>query len=77
MDTNNKTIQEEEMNNREQLEKHYKSLGYKYFGWVNDLGKAYTAAQESKDKQTHEIGRNLHLIACHDLKVYVLVDSGD
>lgn len=65
------------MNNRAQLEKHYKSLGYQYLGYVNTNEKAYNTSLESQSKQWHEIGRCLHLVACHDLKVYVLVDSGD
>lgn len=65
------------MNNREELEKHYKSLGYTYSGCVNYQEKALNAMQASKEKQYHEIGRCLHLVACHDLKIYVIVDSGD
>lgn len=65
------------MNNQQQLEKHYESLGYKYLGCVNTSAKAQEASQQSTNKQWHEIGRNLHLIALHDLKAYVLVDSGE
>lgn len=65
------------MNNKEQLEKYYRSIGYKYLGWVNTNEKAYNAVQDSKDAQWHEIGRNLHMVACHDLKVFVFVDSSD
>ena len=65
------------MNNQEQLEKHYKSLGYSYLGYVNTNKKAHNASLKSTDKQWHEVGRCLHLVACHDLKVYVMVDSGD
>ena len=65
------------MNNREELVKYYESVGYKYLGYVNTSVKAHNAALESVEKQWHEIGRNLHLVACHDLKVYFIVDSGD
>lgn len=65
------------MNNEEQLKKHYKSQGYKDFGCVNISQKAYEACQKSKNKQEHKIGRCEYLIACHDLKVFVTVDSSD
>ena len=65
------------MNNREELEKHYKLHGYKYLGCVNYQEKAFVAMSKSKNKQYHEVGRCLHLVALHDLKAYVIVDSGD
>lgn len=65
------------MNNREQLQKHYTNLGYKFVGWVNFNQKAAESVQESKDNQWHEVGKCLHLVACHDLKVFAMVDSGD
>ena len=65
------------MNNRNELERHYDSLGYRFLGYVNTNERAYNASLQSKEKQWHEIGRCLHLVACHDLKVYFLVDSGD
>ena len=65
------------MNNELELRRHYQSLGYKDLGCVNISKKAYNAIQDSKDKQWHEIGRCLHLIACHDLKVFATCDSSD
>ena len=65
------------MNNQHELEQHYKSQGYKDFGCVNYQEKAYKAMSKSKNKQYHQIGRNLHLVALHDLKAFVTVDSGD
>ena len=65
------------MNNEEQLKKHQKSLGYIDLGWVNISEKAYNACQDSKNKQWHEVGRCLHLIALHDKKAFVMIDSGD
>lgn len=65
------------MNNRNELEKHYKSAGYEDFGCVNYQEKALNAMIKSQNKQYHEIGRCLHLVALHDLKGYVIVDSGD
>lgn len=80
MDTNDNEIQtkkENKMNNRKELEKHYEAQGYKYFGCVNYQQKALNAMSKSTNKQYHEIGRCLHLVALHDLKAYVIVDSGD
>ena len=65
------------MNNRYELEQHYKSQGYKDFGCVNYQEKAFKALQKSESKQYHQIGRCLHLVALHDLKAFVLVDSSD
>ena len=65
------------MNNKEQLEKHYQAQRYKYLGYVNINEDARVAAQTSTDKQWHQVGKCLHLVALHDLKAYVLVDSGD
>lgn len=65
------------MNNRDELEKHYKAQDYAYLGCVNYQEKAYNAMQKSTNKQYHEVGRCLHLVALHDLKAYVIVDSGD
>jgi hypothetical protein len=65
------------MMNQDFLEKHYKENGYKNLGWVNISTKAQEAYSESEQKQWHEIGRNLHLVALHDLKAFVLIDSGD
>lgn len=65
------------MNNRDVLERHYKELGYKFLGWANTNIGAQEAYQKSSDKQYHPVGRCIDLIACHDLKVYFLVDSGD
>lgn len=65
------------MNNRNELEKYYDSQGYKYLGCVNYQEKALKAMSKSKNKQYHEISRCLHLVALHDLKMYVIVDSGD
>lgn len=65
------------MNNREELEKHYKAQGYKYAGCLNHSDKALVIFGKSFNKQYHEIGRCLHLVALHDLKAYVIVDSGD
>ena len=79
MGPNNKSVQEEgkKMNNQLELERHYKMHGYKNAGCVNYQEKAYKAMSKSKNKQYHQIGRNLHLVACHDLKVFVTIDSGD
>lgn len=63
--------------NKEWLENYYKNAGYTCLGWVNISTDAQEAYQKSENKQWHEIGRNLHLVACHDLKVYVMIDSGD
>lgn len=65
------------MNDRNELEKHYKSAGYKDLGWANMNPEACEIVGTSTKKQVHEFGRNLHLIACHDLKVFLKVDSGD
>lgn len=65
------------MNDETQLVKHYESLGYKDLGWLNTSDKAFNAASVSTKKQMHQIGRNIHLLACHDLKVFARVDSGD
>lgn len=65
------------MLNQEYWEKLYKANGYKCLGWVNISTDAQKANCESTNKQVHEIGRNLHLVACVDLKVYFMVDSGD
>lgn len=65
------------MNNEEQLRKHYKSLGYKDLGWVNINQKAIEATKKSQNTQWHEVGKCLHLIACHDLKVFAMCDSSD
>ena len=65
------------MNNCEELVKHYKACGYKDFGYVNYQDKAMVAFGKSFNKQWHEIGRNIHLVALHDLKGYVIIDSGD
>ena len=65
------------MNNENELRKHYDTQGYAYLGYVNINQKALDAYQQSKNKQEHKIGRCEYLIACHDLKVYVKVDSGD
>lgn len=65
------------MNNLHELEQHYKSQGYEYLGYVNTNTKAQESYQKSENKQWHEVGRNLHLVACHDLKVFVMIDSGD
>ena len=65
------------MNNRNELEQHYKSQGYKDYGCVNYQEKALNAMIKSQNKQYHEIGRCLHLVALHDLKVFVTVDSSD
>jgi len=65
------------MNDENQLKKHYESLGYKDLGWVNIDEKARVTTQKSKDNQWHQVGRCLYLIACHDLKVFAMVDTGD
>ena len=65
------------MNNKEQLEKHYKSLGYNYLGYANMSEKAYNAYQQSKRAQWHKVGRGLYLVALHDQKSFIMVDSGD
>ena len=65
------------MNNQYDLERHYISQGYKYLGCVNYQEKALTAMGKSTNKQYHQIGKCLHLVALHDLKAYVIVDSGD
>lgn len=65
------------MNDEQRLEEYYLSIGYKDYGWVNTNTKAIEAMQKSSRKQYHPIGRCLDLVACHDLKVFVKVDSGD
>lgn len=65
------------MNNRDELEKYYDSQGYQCLGYINTNQKAYEASLKSTNKQWHEVGRCLHLVACHDLKVYFMIDSGD
>ncbi|MBQ2397630.1 MAG: hypothetical protein II304_11455 [Bacteroidales bacterium] len=65
------------MLNQDFWEKQYKQAGYTCLGWINISTKAQEAYHKSKNTQWHEIGRNLHLIACHDLKSYMMVDSGD
>lgn len=65
------------MMNQEWLENYYKNAGYTCLGWVNISKDAQKAYQKSEKKQWHEIGRNLHLIACHDLKVFIMIDSSD
>lgn len=65
------------MNDEIQLRNHYQSLGYKFVGSLNFQSAAVDAYQKSKNKQEHKIGRCEYLIACHDLKVFMLMDSGD
>ena len=65
------------MNNQEKLEKYYQSIGYTYLGYLNTNLKAQEAYQKSKNKQWHEVGHNLHLVALHDKKMFVIIDSGD
>ena len=65
------------MNNQNELEKYYEEKGYKFLGCVNYNEKAHNACYNSKDRQWHEIRRNFHLVALHDLKAYVFVDSSD
>ena len=65
------------MNDYENLCTHYQSKGYKFVGSVNFDTKAVEAYQKSKNKQEHKIGCCEYLIACHDLKVFMLMDSGD
>lgn len=65
------------MNNEQKLREYYLSLGYEDYGCVNLQKKAADAMQKSSDKQYHPIGRCLDLVACHDLKVFVTIDSGD
>lgn len=65
------------MNNEYVLKTHYKKFGYKDLGCVNYQEKAMTAMAKSTNKQYHEIGRCLHLVALHDLKAFVTIDSGD
>lgn len=72
-----KKYRSKKMNNQEILEKHYESLGYKNLGYVNTSEKAFNACQKSATKQWHKVASNLHLVALHDIKAIVLVDSGD
>lgn len=65
------------MNDEKHLTYYYQSQGYKDLGCINISKKASDAYQKSKDRQEHQIGRNYYLIACHDLKVFMTVDSGD
>lgn len=65
------------MNDETKLTKHYSSLGYTCLGCININSKALEAYQKSKNKQTHTIGICYYLIACHDLKVFFTMDSGD
>lgn len=65
------------MNDEYNLKKYYKSIGYKDLICANTRLDAQEAYQKSKNKQEHKIGRCYYLIACHDLKVFFTVDSGD
>lgn len=65
------------MNNREELVKYYKNQGYQDLDYANINAKAFNAMQNSQNKQWHQVGKCLHLVACHDLKVFFMVDSSD
>lgn len=65
------------MNNFENLSSYYQSQGYKFLGSVIFNSEAVEAYQKSQDRQEHKIGRCEYLIACHDLKVFFIMDSGD
>lgn len=65
------------MNNENTLREYYTKRGYKNLGNLNFSEKAADAYHQSKDKQSHEIGRCFYLIACHDLKVFFTLDSSD
>ena len=65
------------MNDEYTLTRYYERIGYKNLDSANLRLDAQEAYQKSKDKQEHKIGRCYYLIACHDLKVFFTVDSGD
>lgn len=75
--TNQESQGENKMNNQAELERHYTGLGYNFLGWLNTNGYAQDAYQNSSNKQFHRCGRCIELVACHDLKVYFLIDSSD
>lgn len=65
------------MNDQYNLEKHYEAQGYKNLGFVNLSSEACGAYQKSTNRQKHNVGRCLDLIALHDQKAYVMMDYGD
>lgn len=71
-------IREKKMLNEAQLEKYYDGLGYKNLGLANFHPQiTQEAAQKSTNKIIHNLGRNLQMVVCCDLKVYFTVDSSD
>lgn len=65
------------MNDFVTLGRHYQEQGYRFLGSVNFSNEAARAYRTSKKTQMHQTGRCEYLVACHDLKVFVVIDSSD